>query len=394
MTNADIDVEQIRSFRLHGHHLDTFGSLNDVSAMAGACGLQNSPPGAWEAALYNRIPDCSLQTMEQYLYTDKTLLQAWSMRGAPVVFPADLSSTFLLALCPKPGEPWIYTNGIQLALDFLQLPFDELLDMLKQVLPGLNGQSIVSKTTLDQTLAAWMLPLLPAAKRDLWEQPSMYGSPDKQTVGGAVVSFLLRPCAFMGLVVFGRREGIYPTFTSYKSWTGQPLREDAQAASNLVRSFLHCYGPATPDAFASWLGCSGKQGRRLWSEVSPEMEPVTVLGKKAYILSSDRQRLCASPEFPRELLLLAGHDPYLDQRDRLILQPDKALHRSIWKMVGNPGAIVLRGEIIGLWTPRKKAGGIHIQMTVWKTAVERQKLLELAESYAAFRQQKLINVEF
>ena len=50
-----------------------------------------------------------------------------------------------------------------------------------------------------------MLPVLPAEKRDLWNQPSMYGSPDKQTVGGAVVSFLLRPCAFMGLVVFGRR---------------------------------------------------------------------------------------------------------------------------------------------------------------------------------------------
>lgn len=394
MTKADISVEQIRCFRLHGHHLDTYGSRDTATALAGACGLQNSPPGAWEAALYNRIPDCTMSDMAQYLYKDRTLIQAWSMRGAPVVFPADLSSTFLLALCPVQGEPWIYTNGIQLALEFLQMPFGELLDLLKQVIPELDGRRIVSKAVLDQTLAEWMAPLLPSAKRDLWHQPSMYGTPHKQTVGGAVVSFLLRPCAFMGLVVFGEREGIYPTFTSYKGWTGHTLAEDPHASKNLVRTFLHCYGPSTADAFASWLGCSGKQGRRLWSAVSDEMEPVTVLGKKACILSYDRERLCACPEFPRELLLLAGHDPYLDQRDRLILQSDKTLHSKIWKTVGNPGAIVFHGEIIGLWTPRKKSGGIHIQMTLWKHDVKRQKLLELAEGYTAFRQQKLINVEF
>ena len=53
-------------------------------------------------------------------------------------------------------------------------------------------------------------------------QASMYGNPERQTVGGAVVSFLLRPCAFMGLVVL-QAEGYQPTFTSYKSWTGHSL---------------------------------------------------------------------------------------------------------------------------------------------------------------------------
>lgn len=385
-------IEQIRNFRLRSHHLDKYYNKNQIPGLVGACGMQNSPPGAWETALYNRVSGCSLPEMEQLLYEKKSLLQAWSLRGAPVVFPASESDAFLSALIAKDNEPWIYTQGITLALDFLQMGFDELFEMLKQVMPGLDGQLIISKTALDQTLAQWMLPLLPASKRDLWNQPSMYGSPDKQTVGGAVVSFLLRPCAFEGLVVFGARNGISPTFTSYKSWTGRPMNTggDRNAERKLVRKFLHCYGPATVDSFISWLGCSAKQGRRIWASVSEEMEPVKVLGKKAYLLSCDKEQLFSAELPERELLLLGGHDPFLDQRDRLILQPDKSRHKQIWKLVSNPGAILHRGEIIGIWTGKKAGSRLKLEMTLWSDLPEKQKLLDLAEEYSEFRQMKCI----
>ena len=53
----ELSSEQIRYFRLNSHHLDRIYSTEDCLAAAGACGLQNSPPGAWETALYNRIPE-------------------------------------------------------------------------------------------------------------------------------------------------------------------------------------------------------------------------------------------------------------------------------------------------------------------------------------------------
>lgn len=386
-------VEQIRNFRLHSHHLDAVYSKAGITEIAGACGLQNTPPGAWETALYNRVPGCSLSDMEQLLYEEKSLLQAWSLRGIPTIFPASESAAFLTALIPKDDEPWIYTAGISLALDFLQMTFDESLELLRQVIPRLDDHTIVSKSTLDQTLAQWILPLLPAGKQDLWSRPSMYGQPDKQTVGGAVVSFLLRPCAFNGLVVFGERNGISPTFTSYKNWTGRPLEASDDSAKKLVRKYLHCYGPATVDSFVSWLGCSGSQGRRIWKMIPEETEPVTVAGKTAWILSADRARLLSPAPLKRELLLLGGHDPFLDQRDRLILQPDKALHKQIWKLVTNPGAVLYRGEIIGIWTAKKKSKGMEINMNLWKNLEDRQKLHALAEEYAAFRQQKLLSIK-
>ena len=394
-------IEQIRIFRLRSHHLDAVYPKSEADRLAGACGMQNTPPGAWETALFNRVPDCTLSDMEHLLYEQKTLLQAWSYRGTPVVFPVSESSAFLSALIPDEPEPWIYTQGITLALDYLQMDSDSLLEMLKQVIPQLDDHVIVSKSALDQTLAGWMTPLIPIQKRELWNQPSMYGSPDIQTVGGAVVSFLLRPCAFHGLVVFGKRDGISPTFTSFKNWTGSPLPPDRDAKKKLVRKYLHCYGPATADMFASWLGCSGKQARRMWNTISEELEPVTFFGKKAFILSEDRERLFAPASFTgkhpgdlqRNLLLLGGHDPYLDQRDRAVLQPDKTLQKQIWKLVTNPGAVVYRGEVIGIWTTKKKAKGMDIKMTLWTDAAGKTPLQNLAEEYAAFRQQALMNLE-
>jgi hypothetical protein len=97
--------------------------------------------------------------------------------------------------------------------------------------------------------------------------------------------------------------------------------------------------------------------------------------------------------YQRELLLLGGHDPFLDQRDRIILQTDKSLHNQIWKTVINPGAILYLGEIIGILTSKKKSSGIEIKMTLWNKPHETKKLYNLAEEYAAFRQETLENIE-
>ncbi len=336
----------------------------------------------------------TLEQMEIFLCRERTLLQAWSFRGAPYVFPTSESSLFLSSLIPEEGEPWIYTRGITLALDYLQIKFQELLSLLLHVMPALDGQTIVSKNTLDETLARWMLPYIPSEKQKLWQGSSMYGSPDKQTVGGAVVSFLLRPCAFLGLVVFGERKGTSPTFTSFRTWTGDEVKTDPDASKRLARKYLHCYGPSTSDGLAAWLGCSGKQARRIWNTVKNEIEPATVLGKQAFFLSADREQILSPPAPERSLILLGGHDPYLDQRDRLILQPDKALHRHIWKTVGNPGAVLCRGEIAGIWNSKKTKKGLELTLRIWNEAVDVKAVSGLAESYAAFRQENLARVEF
>ena len=48
------DEEHIRSFRMHAHHLDRMlpaGSLKEAAFI----GFQNSPPGIWEIAAFQRV---------------------------------------------------------------------------------------------------------------------------------------------------------------------------------------------------------------------------------------------------------------------------------------------------------------------------------------------------
>ena len=349
----DIRAQAVRSFRLRAHHLDKMLPSGQIETAAGACGVQNSPPGAWETALFNRVEGCTLPELHDALYRRKTLLQAWSYRGVPVVFPTAESGIFLSPLAALKGEaPWIYTRGIALALEHLQMSFDSLLPLVKQAAGYLDAHTVQGKETLDRVLADAVREHLPSEKRTLWDAPSMYGAPDRQTVGGAAVSFLLRPCSFSGLVVFGCRQGGSPTFASFRSWLGRAPETPPDADRLLVRKFLHCHGPSTPALLAEWLGCSPAQARRLWNSVAQELEPVSVEGKARWLLSADRDAL-AHPCGPQERLLLLGpHDPYLDTRDRDVLLPDKALQKLVWRTVGNPGAVVLDGRISGMWTAR------------------------------------------
>jgi hypothetical protein len=385
-----VSKEQIRQFRLHTHHLDTWHRIDNVEEIAGACGFQNSPPDAWEIALYNRIPDFTQDDMKRILEVEKTLLQAWSFRGAPLVFPASESDAFLSALVPREDESWIYTRGIQLALDFLQMPFGELLFLLKQAITKLEDEVLRSKTALDQTLAEWMLPLLPGDKRDLWNKPSMYGNPEKQTVGGAVVSFLLRPCAFMGMVVFGKREGISPTFTAYKRWMGHSLKTKGDPVQKLTRKYLHCYGPASISGFADWLGCSSTQAKRMWQTVIDEIEPVKLSGKERYILSEDKKLLLSPPQPERKAHLLGGHDPYLGLQDRDTILDNKAWQKQIWQAISNPGAVLRHGEIAGKWKSKKRGKGLEMEFILWDNAkMSKRDIQDLGDSYALFQQCKL-----
>ncbi len=391
----NISEEQIRQFRLHTHHLDTWYQKADVESIVGACGFQNSPPGVWEIALHNRIPDYKLDDMKQMLKVEKTLLQAWSFRGAPVVFPTAQSDVFLSALVSRQDEPWIYTQGIKPALDLLQMSLGELLLLLKQVMPKLDGEVLKSKTTLDQTLTEWMLPLIPNDKRDLWNQPSMYVNLEKQTVGCATVSFLLRPCAFMGLVVFGKREGISPTFTSYKNWIGHSIEIEGMPEQKLVRKYLHCYGPASISGFTNWLGCSSAQAERIWKTVIDEIETVNLFGENRYILSDDKELMLSPPQPEREVHLLGGHDPYLGLQDRDVILDNKARHKQIWQTVSNSNTVLWQGKIVGMWKSKKRGKGLEIEVTLWDDEkMIKADIQNLVHGYALFQQLKLNRITF
>lgn len=388
----ELSPVRVRALRLHTHHLDAPLPADGLLQAAGVCGLQNSPPGAWETSAFNRVEDCSVCSLHTALHHDKTLLQAWSYRGVPVVFPTRDAGVFLTPLCARPGEdPWIYTKGIGLALDFLGMTVDQLLPLVRRAARCLETETVRSKESLDQRLADEARDSLPPDKRPLWDAPTLYGRPDRQTVGGAVVSFLLRPCSFEGRVVFGERAGATPTFTAPERWLGSPLPDRPHGEAELLRRFLHAYGPALAGDFADWLGASPAQAARLWNALPPEETvTVTVEGRPRRMLAADLDMARDLPDpdgAGGRLLLLGAHDPYLDLRDRGLILPDKKLQRTVWKTVGNPGVILQGGRVAGIWRTRTVRCGLELTLIPWQSpdGAAAARLTALAEAYAAFR---------
>lgn len=389
-----VTADQVRWYRLKVHHLDRLYPESQLLSAAGACGLQNSPPGAWENALFARLQGVTLPLLRSALEQEKTLLQAWSYRGGPVVFPSEESAVFLQALAARPGEePWIYTRGVALALDFLGMQWEEALALVQQATEYLDTHTVQSKEELDRVLAAWAAILLPPALQERWNAPSLYGRPDRQSVGGAVVSFALRPCSFLGQVVFGARQGIHPTFTSYTRWLGHPPAYDPQAEAGLVRKFLHAYGPASQADLAAWLGSSPQQTGRLWQTVKAELVAVEKAGKTAYLLAADLPALTEARPPEEPLVLLGAHDPYLDARDRSLLLADKPLQRQVWRTVANPNVILWNGQVAGIWKTRIAQNRLAVTLVPFMSLPDwvQGKLGQRVEAYAQFRNLVLEN---
>lgn len=378
-----LTARQVLGHRLRAHHLDHPLPAAGLLEAAGACGVQNSPPGACDTALWNRVEGLTPQLLQRELVETRRLLQAWSFRGAPCVFPTRDIPIFLHALIPQQGEPWIYTDGVPLVLEHIGMDFDAVLALVERAAPLLDGIEIHGKSALDDALARAVEPLLPPDKRALWGDPSMYGP--NQTVGGAAVSFMLRPCALQGLVVFGGRQGGTPTFTSSRRWLGECPPPTGDGRRELVRRFLHCYGPADEPMLARWLGCSPRQAHRLWLCAGADMQEAVVEGKRRFILAEDADSFAgAAPQ--EDVRLLGPHDPYLDCRDRELLLPEKPLQRQVWKTVANPGAVLRAGRVEGIWKTKTAGGKLAIAATLWRddpaTALA---VRQRAADYAAFR---------
>ena len=95
--------DQMRSkivrFRLQGQHLSHRLPPGELLQAAGACGVQNTPPSAAALSLHARLSGLTRDAVDQALEEGKTLLQTWSLRGAPTIFPPGTQPFSTQACC-------------------------------------------------------------------------------------------------------------------------------------------------------------------------------------------------------------------------------------------------------------------------------------------------------
>ena len=138
-----------------------------------------------------------------------------------------------------------------------------------------------------------------------------------------------------------------------------PVPADNEGVDQLITTYLRLLGPAGPGEVAKYLGSSTAEIKKVWPAGLAE---VRIDGRKAWLPASSLPALSAARAVPG-VRLVPPMDPLLQARDRDLLVPDKAQQKEIWRLLGNPGALLIDGEIAGVWRA-KMAGRKRLDLTV------------------------------
>jgi hypothetical protein len=148
-------------------------------------------------------------------------------------------------------------------------------------------------------------------------------------------------------------------------WTVPPPEVDPREARlELARRYLHVWGPTTPGAFARWAGIGPAEGRAAFDALGGSVVPVRTPIGEGWILSRDEPTFRASPRPVAPARLLPSGDAYflLHGADRDLLVPEADRRQALWTSRVWPGAVLVRGEIVGTW----RRAGPDVTIQVWR----------------------------
>lgn len=318
--------------------------------------MQNSPPGGAILSLHARTGGLTREAFTAAVAEQHSLLQTWSLRGAPYVFPARDAALFTAGVLPPTEEAARrFLPGVVPSLDALGLGVAEASDLVEAELTGVLAGRALDIHEIGAEVAPRIAPRLTAAQRRHWnaEGPHAPGQP----VGEAVVHFLMRILTLRGVACIAPRAENRARFQLVGELLGGPLpdADPGLARAELLRRYLRAFGPARRADFAAWVGVGARDAAAWWELVADELAPVDTAAGEAWLLAEDLQALAAAelPSAENGPLLLPPGDPYLRAWDRdTIVAPE--WQSRVWRTVGGPGVVLAGGEIVATWRPRKR----------------------------------------
>lgn len=361
-TDRRVARDQVLAFRLDGHRLVDRRPLGELVDVAAACGIRNTPPGSAALALNARVADLTPIAVDRALAEDKTLVEVLGPRISPYVVPTRDLAPFTLGAVPADEQSLRATLAtLAPALKEAGLSAAEALDQAADAASAELDGEMLTRGALSEA----MTRRLPEALGP-WCRPCK-----ARHVGES----LFRLAGVRGVFVIARA-GKDTRYVRTDRWLGAaPDGDPAAARAELLRRYLRCYGPSTADHFAAWVGIAAAEARGAWDRLADRLVAVDLEGRRVWLHADDVARLESPPE-PAGARLLPPYDGYLDQRDRATLLPDTALHRQVWKIIGNPGVVLAAGQVVGLWRPQKKGRRLVVAVEPF-TPLSRQARAEI-----------------
>ena len=132
----ELSWSQVHALRLERHHLARRAPKRDLAKVIGDIGgVQAQVMSAAELQVAVRA-DCSVEDVRKALWTQKTLVKTWLMRGTLHLIPGKDLPLYTAAMSTrwvKPSNAW---------LKFLGVNLDDLKRLVATIGGALNGQPV------------------------------------------------------------------------------------------------------------------------------------------------------------------------------------------------------------------------------------------------------------
>jgi hypothetical protein len=338
------DPERVVGFRLRRHHLDRRLGPRSLRAAVAVCGIRNSPPGSAATALAARVDRLPPSAVADAV-ADGSLLEVIGPRLVPtLVVPEDVA---VFTIGSVPDERALRDLVGDATAKALAAAGIGLLDAVGQVTAAARA-ALAGGPLTRGGLSAAVTRTVPAPM-SAWcgRCGSRHVSENLFRLAGGSGAYAIAPRSGRGVSL---------------RLLDPPGTDPRGARLELLRRFLRCHGPATPEDYARWTMTVPAYARRRWAELAGDLAEVTWPGRSGSILAADAARLRAATP-PTGVRLLPPGDPYLQSPDRAALVPDASHRRTVWPALAAPGVVLLDGCLAGTWRAQRRGGTLLVQVT-------------------------------
>jgi winged helix DNA-binding protein len=361
---AQLTWPQVHAFRMQRHHLAQRAPKKDLARVVGEIGgAQAQLMSAAELQIAIRV-DCTIADVRQALWTDRSLVKTWLMRGTLHLARAADLPMYTAAMSRR----WIKVSNAW--LKFVQVTEPELWELVDDIGAALDGKPM-SREELVAIVGKGKPARISQALRSGW--------------GG-----MLKPAARNGRLCFGPSRGQNVTFVNPRRWLHEWQDIDPEKAIvDAGRRYLRVYGPATKQDFSRWWGNWPGVGNAAWSGLGEELVQVDVGGTYYDALATDLDDM-KKAKANKSVQLLPLFDPYLmgyATRDHLF---DRVHAPKVSRTAGWISAVVLvDGVVAGTWTHSVAKGRLSMEvkpfqrLTAAVTSEVRKRAAELATAIGA-----------
>ncbi|MFD1150940.1 winged helix DNA-binding domain-containing protein [Saccharothrix hoggarensis] len=343
-SRVTVTWRQVAAWRTRRHSLDVRRPAAEaLDVVSELCGLHAQLMSSAAATLRARVDGLDEDAVEKALWTDRTLVKTWSMRGTLHLLPADGYPLWQAAFATyrhylKP----VWLRGFKITAEELSA----LVEAVGEVLED----RLLTRAELADAVAARTSAHLGGKLRESW---------------GAY----LKPASFQGRLVFGPGEGQYVRFTSPRTWLGLDGADvPADPVGEVALRWLARQGPATREDFARWWGVSPAEGGRVLKALGDRVEPVDVEGESCWARAQDVAGL-REAEPVRTVRLLPAFDQYVVAATRHAHHfldggtPDRVYRPQGWL---SP-VVMVDGMMAGVWSRERKGAKVCVTVEPFRS---------------------------